>query len=87
MYVYIWPLYLNGSVFLSVEDLEHSLQIPYAACADGVVIWGDRNNANDPAFWRYTREVFAPALARVRMVKRQCKTDTSTQSHTEIPLT
>ena len=56
-YVYIWPLYLNGSFFLSAEDLEHSLQISYTACAEGVVIWGDRNSANDAEFWRYTREV------------------------------
>ena len=74
VYVYIWPLYLHGSVYLSAEDLENSLQIPYAACADGVVIWGDRNSANDAAFWRYTREVFAPGLARVRAMKRQCST-------------
>ena len=49
--VYFWPKYLNGSVYLSATDLNHSLAIPYASCADGLVIWGDRLNAADAAFW------------------------------------
>jgi hypothetical protein len=38
--VYYWPKYLNGSVYLSETDLNHSLAIPYTSCADGLASRG-----------------------------------------------
>ena len=70
--VYIWPRYANGSAFLTEEDLQTSLQIPWAACADGIVIWGSGHDANDTAFWAYTREKLGPALATMRAQPRAC---------------
>jgi hyaluronoglucosaminidase len=72
--VYVWPKYLNGSTFLSAEDLEMSFSIPHSGCADGMVVWGDRLNAADAAFWSYTKAAIGPVLERIRSsVRPQCR--------------
>ena len=72
--VYVWPKYLNGSTFLSAEDLEMSFSIPHSGCADGMVVWGDRVNAADAAFWSYTKAAIGPVLERIRSsVRPQCR--------------
>eukprot|EP01052_Picozoa_sp_SAG31_P021795 SAG31_NODE_1703_length_7495_cov_3.115062_1_plen_387_part_00 len=70
--VYIWPRYLNGTTFLSDEDLKTSLMAPWQGCADGIVIWGSGKDANSSAFWRYTREKIGPALVAMRSQPRNC---------------